>query len=50
VVNGDSLRATGDFAVGQTGYDITLVSAAAGTIGVKDELKSKFYIAARKHG
>ena len=32
VVNGDSLRATGDFAVGQTGYHITLVSAAAGTM------------------
>jgi hypothetical protein len=44
------LRAAGDFAVGQTGYHITLVSAAAGTIGVKDELKCKFDIAARKHG
>jgi polyisoprenoid-binding protein YceI len=50
VVNGDSLRATGDFAFRQTDYDITLVSAAAGTIRVKDELKCKFDIVARKHG
>jgi hypothetical protein len=50
VVNGDSLRATGDFAFRQTDYDITLVSTAAGTIRVKDELKCKFDIVARKHG
>ncbi len=49
VVAGDSLWATGDFAVRQSDYDITLDSGPAGTIRVKDELKCKSDIVARKH-
>ena len=48
VISGDSLRASGEFAVRQSDYEIALVSAAAGTIRVKDELKCKFDIVARK--
>jgi len=50
VISGDSLRASGEFAVRQSDYEISLVSAAAGTIRVKDELKCKFDIVARKQG
>jgi polyisoprenoid-binding protein YceI len=48
VVNGDSLQATGEFALRQSDYGIALVSAAGGTIRVKDELKFTFDITARK--
>jgi polyisoprenoid-binding protein YceI len=47
-VNGDALRATGDFSVRQSDYDIRPVSAAGGTIKLKDELKLSFDISARK--
>jgi polyisoprenoid-binding protein YceI len=47
-VNGDVLRATGDFSVRQSEYDIRPVSAVGGTIKLKDELKLSFDISARK--
>jgi polyisoprenoid-binding protein YceI len=47
-VNREVLRATGDFAIRQTDYEIRPVSAAAGTVKLKDELKLSFDISARK--
>ena len=38
----------GDFSIKQSDYDIRPVSAAGGTIKLKDELKLSFDIAARK--
>jgi len=48
IVNGSSLRATGDFTLKQSEFEIAPVSAAAGAIRVKDELKFTFDILARK--
>jgi polyisoprenoid-binding protein YceI len=48
VINGSSVRATGDFAVRQSDYEIAAVSAAGGTIKLKDEVKLTFDIVARK--
>jgi len=45
---GNLLKAAGEFMVRQTHYDIKLVSAVAGTLRLKDELKLAFDIAARK--
>ena len=45
-VNGSSLRATGEFALRQSDFGIAPVSAAAGTIRVKDEVKCAFDILA----
>jgi polyisoprenoid-binding protein YceI len=47
-VNGDTLRATGDFSVRQSDYQIRPVSAVGGTVKLKDELKLSFDISARK--
>jgi polyisoprenoid-binding protein YceI len=47
-LNGDLLRATGDFSVRQSDYEIRPVSAAGGTIKLKDELKLSFDISAHK--
>jgi polyisoprenoid-binding protein YceI len=47
-LNGDVLRATGDFAVRQSDYEIRPVSAVGGTIKLKDELKFSFDISAQK--
>ncbi len=47
-LNGDKLRATGDFSVRLSDYEIQPVSAAGGTIKLKDELKLSFDITARK--
>ena len=47
-LNGDSLRAAGDFSVLQSDYEIRLVSAAAGTVKLKDELKLSFDISATR--
>jgi polyisoprenoid-binding protein YceI len=47
-LNGDKLRAAGDFTVRQSDYEIRPVSAAGGTIKLKDELKLSFDITARK--
>lgn len=48
VVNGDILRAFGDFTLNQSDYGIEPVSALAGALKVKDELKFAFDISARK--
>lgn len=48
VINGSSVRATGDFSVRQSDYEIAAVSAAGGTIKLKDEVKLTFDIVARK--
>jgi len=48
VINGDSVRATGEFSVRQSEYEIAPVSAAAGAIRIKDEVKCTFDIVARK--
>lgn len=45
---GDSLRASGDFALLQTDYNIKLYAIAAGALRLKDELKFTFDIVARK--
>ncbi len=50
VLNDGSLRASGEFMVRQSDYDIRPVSAAAGTIKLKDELKFNFDLLARKQG
>ncbi len=47
-LNGDVLRATGDFSVRQSDYEIRPVSAVGGTVKLKDELKFSFDISARK--
>jgi len=47
-LNGDKLRAAGDFSVRQSDYEIKPVSAVGGTIKLKDELKVSFDITARK--
>jgi polyisoprenoid-binding protein YceI len=48
VINGNSVRATGDFAVRQSEFEIKPVTAAAGAIRIKDEVKCQFDILARK--
>jgi polyisoprenoid-binding protein YceI len=47
-LSGDMLRATGEFTVRQSDYEIRPVSAAAGTVKLKDELKFSFDISAHK--
>jgi polyisoprenoid-binding protein YceI len=47
-LNGDSLRATGEFSVRQCEYEIRPVSAVGGTVKLKDELRLAFDISARK--
>lgn len=49
-LNGQSLRASGQFSLKQSDFDIKLVTVAAGTIKLKDELKFNFDIIARKSG
>jgi hypothetical protein len=48
VLMGDMLRASGEFSLMQSNYGIPLVSVAGGALKVKDELKFKFDIVARK--
>jgi polyisoprenoid-binding protein YceI len=48
ILNGDSLHASGEFSIRQTDYGIKLVSAAGGSIRVKDELKFTFDVLARR--
>jgi polyisoprenoid-binding protein YceI len=48
IINGDSLRALGEFSLKQSDFEIVPVTAAAGTVRVKDELKFTFDIVARK--
>ncbi len=45
---GDNLRATGEFAVCLSNYEIRPVSAAGGTIKLKDEIKLSFNVSAQK--
>jgi polyisoprenoid-binding protein YceI len=47
-LSGDTLRAAGDFSVRQSDYEIKPVSAAGGTVKLKDEIKLSFDITARK--
>jgi polyisoprenoid-binding protein YceI len=46
-VNGDQVRAYGDFTLRQTDYGIKLVSVAGGALKLKDEVKFSFDIAAQ---
>lgn len=46
--NGTLLRARGEFTLRQSEYGIAAISAAAGTIRVKDEIKCSFDIVARR--
>jgi len=45
---GSMLRASGDFSMNQTDYNIKLVSVAGGALKLKDELKFSFEIVARR--
>ena len=45
---GSMLRASGDFSLNQTDYNIKLVSVAGGALKLKDELTFSFEIVARK--
>ena len=47
-LSGDILRAMGDFTLRQSDYEIRPVTAAGGTVKLKDELKLSFDISARK--
>jgi polyisoprenoid-binding protein YceI len=47
-VNGTTLRATGEFSIKQSDYEIRPVSALGGAVKLKDELKFSFDISARK--
>ncbi len=47
-MSGSMLRASGDFTLNQTDYNINLVSVAGGALKLKDELKFSFEIVARK--
>jgi polyisoprenoid-binding protein YceI len=47
-LDGDSLRAFGNFSLLQTEYDLKLASVAGGALKVKDELKFSFNVVARK--
>ena len=49
-VFGDMLRASGDFTLSQTDYQIKLVSVAGGALKLKNDLKFSFEIVARKQG
>ena len=46
-VNGDQVRAYGDFTLRQTDYGIKLVSVAGGALKLKDEVKFSFDILAQ---
>lgn len=46
---GSMLRASGDFSLGQSRYEIRPVSVAGGALKLKDELKFQFEIVARRN-
>ena len=48
IASPDTLRASGEFSLRQTDYQIKLVSALGGTIKLKDELKFGFDLVARE--
>jgi polyisoprenoid-binding protein YceI len=47
-LNGDALRAYGEFSILQSAFGIPLVSVAGGALKLKDELKFAFDMVARK--
>ena len=47
-INEESLRASGEFTLRQSDYEIAIVTAAAGAIKLKDEVRGRFDILARK--
>jgi polyisoprenoid-binding protein YceI len=47
-VKGDVVRSAGEFSIRQSDYEIKPVSAAGGTVKLKDEIKLSFDIVARK--
>jgi polyisoprenoid-binding protein YceI len=47
-LNGNNLRASGEFTLRQSDFEIPPITAAAGTIRVKDEVKCTFDILARR--
>jgi len=49
-LTGDMLRASGEFPLSLSDYQITPVSALGGGLKLKDELKINFDVVARKHG
>ncbi len=49
-IDGDILRARGEFALRQSDYNIKPISIAGGTLKVRDELKFSFDIKANKQG
>jgi polyisoprenoid-binding protein YceI len=48
VVTGDLLRATGEFSLRMSNFDIVRPSVAGGAVKIKDEIKGSFDIVARK--
>lgn len=48
LINGISVRASGEFSIRQSDHGIAPVTAAAGAIKIKDEVKCTFEIVARK--
>jgi polyisoprenoid-binding protein YceI len=50
LVNGGSVRASGEFSVKQSAFGIPPVTVAGGGIRLKDELKCTFDVVARKQG
>jgi polyisoprenoid-binding protein YceI len=49
-VSEENLKASGNFSLRQSDYEIELVSVAGGTLKVKDELKFSFEIVAKRQG
>ena len=49
IITGDILRSSGEFSVSQKEYGIAPVTVAGGAIKLKDEIKCRFDIVARKH-
>lgn len=47
-ISGDNLRASGEFTLRQSDFGVVPVTAVAGTIRVKDELKCTFDVLARR--
>jgi polyisoprenoid-binding protein YceI len=48
IVTGSILRASGEFSIRQSDYDIPPISVAGGTLKLKDELKFSFDVVARR--
>ena len=48
LINGDTLRASGEFSVRQSDHEIAPVKVTGGALKLKDEVKCTFDIKARK--